>query len=78
MPIIVDVMQNKILGPEIRKALKQGREEGQLTLLTRMIEARFGPLPHWAKRRLSAMPAAEFEQLGLSMMNASSLKELLK
>ncbi len=86
MPIIVDVMQNKILGPEIRKALKQGRkegvregrEQGQLTLLTRMIEARFGPLPHWAKRRLSEMPAAEFERLGLSMINASSLKELLK
>ncbi len=86
MPIIIDIMQNRVLGPAIRKALKQGREEGrqegvkdgELNLLTRQLERRFGPLPPWAKRSLAVKSGSEIEELSLTIREATSLKNLLK
>ncbi len=98
MPVIIDIMQNRVLGPAIRKALKQGRKQGreegvkegreegrqegvkdgELNLLTRQLEKRFGPLPPWAKRSLAAKSGSELEELSVTIDEATSLKNLLK
>ena len=39
MPIFIDILENKVLGPPY----KRGLEEGELRILRRQIEKRFGP-----------------------------------
>ncbi len=86
MPLIIDIMQNEILGPEFRRGLEQGieegreegRREGELAILTRLLEKRFGPLPVWAQQSLAARSAGQLEELTLAMDDAASLKDLLK
>jgi predicted transposase YdaD len=73
MPILDDIMDHDILGPAIR----QGRREGEQTVVIRQIEKRFGPVPAWARQRLEAMSAPEVEETALRLLDALSLEELL-
>jgi predicted transposase YdaD len=54
-----------------------GREEGQRELLFRLVDKRFGPLPEWAKQRIGTLSASELEDIGLRLLDAVDLKELL-
>ena len=82
VPVFIDIMQNKVLGREYKRGLQEGeekgRQEGERTLLRRIIEKRFGPLPGWAEERLTAKTTAELEELSLRVLDAASLDELLK
>jgi Domain of unknown function (DUF4351) len=70
VPILNDIMEHKVFGPLIR--------EGELTLLRRLLEQRFGELPDWAEARLAGRSSSELEELGLRLRDAPSLEELLK
>jgi hypothetical protein len=72
MPIPDDILDNKVLGREFRRGLEQGR------LLRRLIEERFGAVPPWAKARLVSLPAAQLEEIGVRILKAESLEELLR
>jgi hypothetical protein len=61
-----------------QKALQQGLHMGELAVLQRQIEKRFGTLPSWAREKLAAMPAAELEDLSERVLDAASVDELLK
>lgn len=94
MPIIIDVMENDIIGPAIRKGLEQGREQGleqgleqgreqglklgEQKLLRRQIEKRFGPLPEWADAHLACLSIHEIEALGERIFDVPSIESLLK
>ena len=78
MPIRVNLMENEVLGPMIQKGLDQARQEGELTILRRQIEKRFGALPGWAGEKLAALPASELEDLSERVLDAKSLEELLR
>ena len=41
MPILNDILDHEVLGREYKK----GKQEGELALLRRQIEERFGPIP---------------------------------
>ena len=43
MPILIDILENQVLGREY----KRGLQEGELTVLRRLIEKRFGAIPGW-------------------------------
>ena len=85
MPILDDIMDHEVLGPIKRLGLEMGRQEGrqegffqgERTILTRLIEKRFGPVPVWAHARLSAMTLAETEDAALRLLDAASLTDLL-
>jgi hypothetical protein len=77
MPILNDIMDHGVLGPEIRKARAEGRQEGEHEIVLRLIEKRFGPLPAWAAIRLDDMDLAEIEKAALRLLDANSLEELL-
>jgi hypothetical protein len=62
------------LGPLFRKGL----QEGELAILRRQIEKRFGPLPGWASQKLAALPASELEDLSERVLDAKSIDELLR
>ena len=58
--------------------MQQGLQRGELTVLRRLIEARFGPLPAWVEDRLGKRSAGEIEDLAVRFLKAESLEELLQ
>ncbi len=45
MPIQINLLENEVLGPLIRRTHREGVRKGELALLSRLIEKRFGSLP---------------------------------
>jgi hypothetical protein len=78
MPLYIDIMENKVLGPAYKRGLEEGEVKGELTILRRLVEKRFGPLPAWAEERLTAKSTTELEDLSLRVLDATTLDELLK
>ena len=77
MPIDLDIRDHEVLGPMFIEAEQKGRQEGELTVLRRQIEKRFGPLPGWAGEKLAALPASALEELSERVLDAKSVEELL-
>ena len=85
MPVHIDILENKVLGREYKRGLQEGREEGreegrqegERTLLRRQIEERFGALPDWADQHLAQLSEANLADLGLRVLKARNLEELL-
>jgi len=82
MPILVDIMEHKVLGREFRRGKAEGeakgRAEGELLILRRQMIKLFGVLPDWAEESLSRCSEAELEALGERLLDARSLEDLLK
>jgi hypothetical protein len=76
MPIQKDIMDNEIIGPWIRRWRAEGRVEGQLTLLTRLIEKRFGAIPPSIRKRIAALKPAQLERTGLRLLDAERIEDL--
>jgi hypothetical protein len=74
MPIFIDILENKVLGREY----KRGLQEGELNVLRRLIEKRFGAIPSWAEDRLANRSAADLEELSVRVLDAQSIEDLLK
>lgn len=70
MPILNDILDNKVLGREFKR--------GELTVLRRQIETRFGAMPSWAEERLAGRSPADLEELSVRVLDAQSLEDLLK
>jgi len=85
-PIDLDIRDHEVLGHMFieaeqkgrREGRQEGRQEGELTVLRRLIEKRFGPLPGWAGEKLAALPASALEDLSERVLDAKSVKELLR
>ena len=72
----IDVELPKI--QNLRVEFKRGVQEGELTVLRRQIEKRFGALPSWAEERLAGRTTTELEELSIRVLDAQNLEELLK
>ena len=70
MPILNDILDNKVLGREFKR--------GELTVLRRQLEKRFGAIPTWAEERLAGRSPADLEDLSVRVLDAQSLEDLLK
>jgi Domain of unknown function (DUF4351) len=80
MPVLIDWMNDEVIGPRLRQALEEGEQRGEereRRLLVRQIEKRFGPIPEWAQARLDAMSLDQLEETGLRLFDATTLEELL-
>lgn len=55
----------------------EGRAEGQLALARKLIAAKFGGLPSSLDERLGKLSLEELEEVGLRILTATSLDELL-
>jgi hypothetical protein len=73
MPLLDDIMENKVLGREFRR----GRHDGELAVLLRQSEKRFGVVPPAVRERLAGMSAEEIESAALRLLDASSIEEVL-
>jgi hypothetical protein len=70
VPFMIDIMENKVLGRE--------RRVGELTLLRRQLDKKFGPVPAWVEERLSKATVPEIEDLALRLLDAATLDDLMK
>jgi hypothetical protein len=73
MPITEDIRNHKVF----RREYGEGVQQGELTILRRQIEKRFGPIPAWAAERLESCSVSELEALSERVLDALSLKDLL-
>ncbi len=90
VPVFIDILENKVLGREykrghkegliegLKEGLKEGREDGERSLLRLMIESRFGAMPEWAKQRLAQCSESELRDLGLLLLRAENLEDLMR
>jgi len=82
MPVYIDILENKVLGPPYKKGLDEGRQEGmregELAVLRRLIEKRFGAIPSWAEQRLAGRSTGELEDLSVRALDAQSIEDLLR
>jgi predicted transposase YdaD len=81
MPILDDIMDHEVIGRERRRGREmgreEGREEGRREMILSLMGKRFGPVPDWAKNRIDGLSAADLERIGLRLLDALSLKDLL-
>jgi predicted transposase YdaD len=90
MPVYIDILENKVLGPPYKKGLEEGRQEGlregleegrregELTVLRRQIEKRFGAIPSWVGERLAGRSTVELEDLSVRVLDAQNIEDLLR
>ncbi len=82
MPILNDILDNKVLGREFKRGWQEGRQEGrqegELTVLRRLVEKRFGAIPGWAEEKLASRSTAELEEMSVRVLDAGSVEEILK
>lgn len=76
--LTIDLSENKVLGPAYQRGLQEGRQEGQIGLLRRLIESKFGALPSWAEQRLAQSSSETLEEIGLRVFQAATLEDLLR
>jgi len=77
MPIDLDIRDHEFLGPMFKAERQEGRQEGDLTILRRLIAKRFGSLPGWAAEKLARLSTTELEELSERVLDARSVEELL-
>lgn len=70
MPVFNNILDNKVFGREFKR--------GELTVLRRLLERRFGTLPAWAEEKLASYSISELEELSPSVLDAQSLSDFLK
>jgi hypothetical protein len=82
MPILDDIMDHSVLGPERRRGIaigvEKGRQEGERTIILRQISRRFGKVPPAIRKRIEALPPAGLEKMAVHLLDAPSLDELLR
>ncbi len=60
----------------IEEGIEKGRVEGEATLLLRLLERRFGPLPAAMRQRIAAANAETLLVWGERVLDAKSLDEI--
>jgi len=60
------------------QGLEQGRKEGAVALLERQLVQRFGPLPQTARKKLAKASVAQVEAWSDALLEAQSLRQVLK
>ena len=59
-----------------QEGLKQGLQQGEAAFLVRLLQKRFGELPHSLRERLERAPTEQLEHWGERLLSATSLEAL--
>jgi len=76
MPILNDIMDNEVVGPLLRQGRAEGRVEGQLEILHRLIRKRFGRIPPAAVQRIAALKPAQLNRVAVRLLDAQRIEDL--
>jgi hypothetical protein len=80
MPLLNDILDNKVFRREYLRGREEEREESrqrELRILRSLIKTRFGKIPVWAEKRLTSLSNDELVDVGERVPETHSLKELL-
>jgi flagellar biosynthesis/type III secretory pathway protein FliH len=91
---MIDIMENKVLGPAIRQGIQQGIqqgieqgrregiekgvEKGMRQALKVLVKSRFGSLPRWASARIDKSSQQEIKDLIAGASAAPTLEDLFR
>lgn len=83
---MIDLMENKVVGPLILEAERKGRSEGRSEgmqvgmygLLLEQLTEKFGAVPEWALERLQAASAEELHTWAKRILRCTTLDETLR
>jgi hypothetical protein len=86
VPILEDILDNKVLGREFRRGLeegvhegvRQGVQQGEVAMLRRLIAERFGAVPDWVHTKLVSLSPPALEELGVRVLRAATIEEMMK
>lgn len=70
MPVLDDILENKVLGREYKR--------GEMTVIRRQIAKRFGSVPASVDQQLQNKSVAELEEIGVRLLDVNSVDELLQ
>ncbi len=74
---MINVMENKVLGPMMQQKFEQGLEKGQQDMLREILADKFGPLPAWAMQRLQGASPAQLQSWGRNVLRSTTLEDTL-
>jgi predicted transposase/invertase (TIGR01784 family) len=87
---MIDIMENKVLGPAIRQGIEQGIEqgrregiemgveEGMRQALKVIVKSRFGSVPRWASALIEGSNQEEIQELIAGASSAPTLEDLFR
>ena len=83
---MINVMENKVLGPLIRQQFEQGeqkgrsegRQEGRQNLLHELLTEKFGSLPEWVLHRLQAASTEDLHTWAKRVLGSTTLENTLR
>ena len=75
---MINLMENKVLGPLILKQFEEGRQEGRQGLLQDLLTEKFGNLPAWAAQRLDGASAEELHVWAKRILHSTTLEDTLR
>ncbi|MBN8449599.1 MAG: DUF4351 domain-containing protein [Candidatus Accumulibacter sp.] len=70
----IDAMLAEAVDSWTRQWKEEGGLEGESTLLQKLFERRFGPLPEWARQRLAEATGEQLEAWALEVLDADTLE----
>ena len=76
MGLEAEIRDNPIINYYFKEGRQEGRQEGGVNLLRKLLSKRFGKLPEWVTEYLKKATTSELEQAGLRLLEASSLEEV--
>jgi predicted transposase YdaD len=56
--------------------MQQGMQQGEVTILLKLLERRFGSLPQWAREQLEKADSEALEAMGLRLLDAARLEDV--
>lgn len=59
-----------------KEGRQEGRKEGEATLLYKMLELKFAPLPEWTKQKVDQADSKLLEQWAANLLNATTLEDV--
>jgi hypothetical protein len=76
MLTLIDIMENEVLGPAIRKGLAQGLVQGERNVVVRLLTWKFGPLPGYVAEKLQNAAESDLLVWEQRLLNANTLDEI--
>jgi hypothetical protein len=76
MPIHYDIRDNEEFGPMFREEYAKGQATGQIKILLRLIEKRFGKVTTATRERIAGLQPGQLEEVSLRILDAKQLEDI--
>ncbi|MEO5339061.1 MAG: DUF4351 domain-containing protein [Magnetococcus sp. MYC-9] len=77
MALTFNVMENDVLRPMFLQAQMESEQKGEINVLTRLLQRRFGDLPPWATDKIAHATLATLEEWSFRILDATTLESVL-